>query len=470
MAEHSPSLKTRLEARFLPHLRKVSPRMRIIGIVAAIVAMVLAILTIAVLGQVLAAYSKAGEKGASYNECQNAAIQFQETSDFLTNESRRFVDTGDRRSLDEYLAEVYGGRHREEAIQKLQRHASTNEALETLKRGLALSDDLAQTELKALRLAADGHGFTDLPERLSALALTPEEQALSPSDKIEIAHNMLHGEEYNNKKFSIREQVQSCSNHLVNSLQKDLDENNARLNMLLTLMYVFVIMLMFVVLFIIASTNFLLLWPISLHEESIRRDEPLVSGGARELRYLTDTYNQMYEKNHLKTESLKYEAHYDALTGILNRTSYDQLLFRHRHDSALMLVDVDLFKNFNDDYGHEMGDAILIEVAATLFSSFRSSDHICRIGGDEFAVIITNVGPEHKEMIETKIRKVAAFLLSTENGLPPVTISVGIAFGDQGSTEDSLFKAADKALYATKRHGRDGFTFADDVDDEGENK
>ena len=466
MEDHSSSIRNRLETLLLSRLRKASPRMRKIGIIAGVGAMALAILTIIVLGQVLAAYGQAGEKGASYNECQNAAIQLQETSDMLTNQSRQFVDTGNRQNLDEYLAEVYGGRHREEAIQKLQKHASTNEALESLKRALVLSDDLAQTELKALRLAADGYGLADLPESLSKVQLTSEEQSLSPKEKIGIAHDMLFGNEYNSKKLSIREQAQACSSILVDSLQKDLDQNNARLNLLLTLMYVFVIMLMLVVLFVIASTNFLLLWPISLHEKSIRKDEPLISGGAQELRYLTDTYNQMYERNNFKTESLKYEARYDALTGILNRTSYDQLLYQRRHDSALVLVDVDLFKNFNDDYGHEMGDAILIEVAATLFSSFRSTDHVCRIGGDEFAVIVTDIGPENKHVIATKIDKVAAFLLDTENGLPPVTISVVIAFGDPTSTEDSLFTAADKALYATKRHGRDGYTFADDVSDD----
>ncbi len=465
MEDHSSSIRNRLERRLLSRLRKASPRMRKIGVFAGLVAVILAVLTIIVLGQVLLAYGQAGEKGASYNECQNAANQFQETSDFLTNNSRKFADEGDRHSLDDYLAEVYGGKHREEAIQKLQKHASTDEALKTLKRALVLSDELAQTELNALRLAAEGYGLTDLPESLSQVQLAADEQALSPQEKLEAAHRILFGDEYGRKKFAIREQVQSCSNLLVDSLQRDLDQNNTRLNLLLTLMYIFVIMLVLVVLFVIVSTNYLLLWPISLHEESIRKDEPLISGGAQELRYLTDTYNQMYEKNHLKTESLQYEARYDALTGILNRASYDQLLFQHRHDSALVLVDIDLFKNFNDDYGHEMGDAILIEVAATLFSSFRSSDHICRIGGDEFAVIVTNVGPQHKEVIAAKIRKVALFLLDTENGLPPVTISVGVAFGDYGSTEDSLFKAADKALYATKRRGRDGYTFADDVED-----
>ena len=105
---------------------------------------------------------------------------------------------------------------------------------------------------------------------------------------------------------------------------------------------------------------------------------------------------------------------------------------------------------------------MLIEVAATLYASFRTSDHICRIGGDEFAVIMTNTESSLKEVIRTKIDKVATFLRDTSNGLPSVTISVGVAFGNPRSSEDSLFKAADSALYETKRNGRDGLSFSND--------
>ena len=168
----------------------------------------------------------------------------------------------------------------------------------------------------------------------------------------------------------------------------------------------------------------------------------------------------MYEKNQTKTSSLYHEAHVDALTGMLNRASYDELLFEHRHHCALILVDIDNFKKFNDEYGHEMGDAILIEVSATLFGSFRSTDHICRIGGDEFAVIMTEADPDMREAIERKLEKVSVFLRDTSNGLPSVTISVGVAYGTATSTVDEIFLAADGALYETKRQGRDGRTFA----------
>jgi diguanylate cyclase (GGDEF)-like protein len=208
-----------------------------------------------------------------------------------------------------------------------------------------------------------------------------------------------------------------------------------------------------------AATRLLLLWPMSMDEKAIRADDRLIPGGAAELRTLTDAYNDIYDASHFREESLSYEANHDALTGVYNRGAFDNLLTVHKHECALMLVDVDNFKHFNDDYGHDMGDAILIEVAATLYASFRSTDHVCRIGGDEFAVIMVNVGSELRDVIAHKIGKVTAFLRDTSNGLPAVTISVGVAFGDGNCSDDELFRRADEALYSVKQRGRDGFAF-----------
>ena len=463
MSERKQTIRERVASRLLPRMRKTSPRMRNINIVAAIAATFLAIATIVILGQILLAYKSAGDKSMRYDNAQRAAQQLQDTSDFLTNNARLYVAEGDRTNLEDYLLELNVTDHRGEALRTLEAEATDAEAVRALREAVRKSDDLSQTELYAMRLAADARDMQDPPAAIADVQLSERDAGLQNGDKLAVAQGLLNGDDYNEQKLSIREQVQLCSSQLVGALRVELEGSNDSLRVLTALMYTCVILLLLVVFFIITSTMFLLLWPISLHQESIRQGQPLVPGGVKELRYLTDTYNKMYEKNHQKTESLQYEARYDALTGILNRASYDQLLFERRHDSALILVDVDNFKNFNDDFGHEMGDAVLIEVAATLYASFRTTDHVCRIGGDEFAVIMTESGPELKEVIETKINKVATFLRDTSNGLPSVTISVGVAFGNVGSTEDSLFNAADGALYETKRNGRDGLTFSHDA-------
>lgn len=446
--------------RMTAFIRKVSPSMKAINAVAIVVALMLAVATIFMTRSVVKSGARVYRTNETYQSCQNALDEFQQSSDFLTTKSREFVRTGDLKSLMEYVGDIGPNDRRSRALETLRNSSNSPEVTEALEHAKQLSVDLSQIELYAMRLAANARGTTDLPPTVSAITLSPEDLALPPERQLERAENLVTGEKYAVDKLGIGTQVQVGSNKLVNTLQNELEQQNAELHTHLGLADAGLVSLVLVVAASILSTTLFLLIPMKAHEASILNDEPLKPAGAKELRYLTAAYNEMYKKNQTKTTSLYHEAHVDALTGMLNRASYDELLFEHRHHCALILVDIDNFKKFNDDYGHEMGDAILIEVSATLFGSFRSSDHICRIGGDEFAVIMTEADSSMCEIIERKLEKVSVFLRDTSNGLPSVTISVGVAYGTATSTVDEIFLAADGALYETKRNGRDGRTFA----------
>jgi len=463
MSDKPTALKDRMTRALLVRLRKISPRMRAMELAITLVAALLVVAILVALGLVRSAYSHANQINQWYESCQKAAQDLQDTSDFLTSEVRLFVTTGDRLHMDNYLVELDEVDNRGKALDVLRTHANSDEATAALEQARTRSDELAQTELRAMRLTAESLDMEDLPKRVAGAHLSDTEAALTSTEKQSLASELVYSNEYMLKKFAIRDSVQDCSAMLIQSLTNQLEANNELLNTYIMLLQLCVIALLVVMLFETLSTRFLLLWPIDMHETSIRNGEPLIPSGARELRTLTHAYNDMYEANNNTTESLRYEARNDALTGLLNRGAYDELLFLHKHNSALILVDVDYFKQFNDEYGHEMGDAVLVEVAATLYSSFRSNDYVCRIGGDEFAVIMANATPELRDVIARKIDEVAEFLHDTSNGLPSVSISVGVAFGDEQSTQDGLFKEADTALYDTKRRGRNGYTFAHEL-------
>ena len=449
----------------LPIMCRFSPRMRTIFIVAVVVASLLAIFALWTMRQVVRIQTRASGINTAYQACQNAVDELQQTSDFLTGEARAFVAEGDRSHLYAYLTELQQTNRRGRAIDTLSEQATSKEAVDALKLARQYSDELAEVELYALRLNAEALDMDELPDVLAVIELTKEDEALSSANKTKRAHELLFGNDYQEKKLDIRDQVQECSVLLVETLRAELNENNKRLMTMMTLVRVNVILIVVVLLLVISACVFLLLWPMSMYEKNIRENDSLQPAGAQELRYMVDAYNDMYAKNEVRTESLSYEAHNDALTGLLNRGAFNNLLTEHREGSALLLVDVDLFKHFNVDYGHDMGDAILVEVAATLYGSFRSTDYVCRIGGDEFAVIMTRVNSSLKKEIGYKIEKIQAFLRDTSNGLPPTTISVGVAFGEVGCTDDGLFQDADKALYLVKQRGRDGYGFADEVDE-----
>lgn len=167
---------------------------------------------------------------------------------------------------------------------------------------------------------------------------------------------------------------------------------------------------------------------------------------------------------------MKHQAEHDSLTELLNRRSFDQILSLYEKDRssfALILADVDVFKQINDTCGHDTGDRILKRVAALLHTTFRSTDYVCRIGGDEFAVIMVDMSRELYYTITDKITEINGLLAVPEDGLPAVSLSAGVAFSDENGFRGSLFRAADSALYTAKAHCRCGCSVSPAPDETG---
>ncbi|MDR2574466.1 MAG: GGDEF domain-containing protein [Desulfovibrio sp.] len=163
------------------------------------------------------------------------------------------------------------------------------------------------------------------------------------------------------------------------------------------------------------------------------------------------------EKSRLEDMSMK-----DSLTGIANRRSFDVRLNRkQRGDSiGILMIDVDEFKNYNDNLGHQAGDACLVKLASAMQAALlRSSDVLFRYGGEEFVVILENVDSgqaiEVSERIQARVRSLH-LPHPLANASPYVTISIGAAVTRQeGFTScEELVRQADKALYRAKRSGR----------------
>ena len=240
----------------------------------------------------------------------------------------------------------------------------------------------------------------------------------------------------------------------------DLERLIIRQEMLTTL-------LLGIILATVLSVTFLILWPMREYIARIRDYKLLKMRGAYELRYLAEAYNLIYEENQKHNDTLRHQAEHDHLTGLYNRGAFEKLREEHAgSDIALMLVDVDKFKDVNDIHGHDVGDRILQKVAGLLAGSFRASDYPCRIGGDEFAVIMTDMTPQLREVVLDKLTQVKAGLRDTRDGLPEVTLSVGVAFSSDCKPGQELFKLADAALYRVKERGRNGSAFY--ADGEGE--
>lgn len=156
--------------------------------------------------------------------------------------------------------------------------------------------------------------------------------------------------------------------------------------------------------------------------------------------------------------SLTNKAETDELTGLINRAGYDRLLEElELKNTILLLVDTDKFKGINDRYGHETGDRVLKKISKSLLANFRQNDYVCRIGGDEFAVLMLNTGALEDERIQDKIRYINRELAtSAADELPTVSVSVGAARGTGAEDWTTLFKQADSVLYKVKQEGGRG--------------
>ncbi len=163
----------------------------------------------------------------------------------------------------------------------------------------------------------------------------------------------------------------------------------------------------------------------------------------------------------------------DHLTGLHNRRMFHELVSSHlalarrsRKHYALLYLDLDRFKHINDTLGHHVGDALLQAVAQRLRTMLRSSDIIARMGGDEFAVLITAM--EDPSDVETLAQKLLTGLGAPYEGLAPETLhtspSIGIAFFPRdGHDVEVLCRHADAAMYASKKAGRNRYTYYDGI-------
>lgn len=159
---------------------------------------------------------------------------------------------------------------------------------------------------------------------------------------------------------------------------------------------------------------------------------------------------------------LRAAANLDPLTGVANRRAFERWLEatvphcqRTGTDLALVLFDVDHFKQVNDRFGHPRGDEVLRQLAERLAQGVRADDEVARVGGEEFAVILRNAPESLAEEVAERLRQRASFSIDTAHGPWPIRISGGVASLVAGDTPKGLYARADKALYDAKHSGRD---------------
>jgi diguanylate cyclase (GGDEF)-like protein len=165
-----------------------------------------------------------------------------------------------------------------------------------------------------------------------------------------------------------------------------------------------------------------------------------------------------------RIQELARQASQDPLTGLRNRRRFEEdlrneLARSHRYGTpgALLMLDLDHFKQVNDTLGHPAGDRVIADIGSVLHSRARETDVVARLGGDEFAIVLPGCDLAEAELVADEVAATIRARMDGENGIPPLTASIGIAPFGTGYrlSYESILARADTALYAAKDSGRD---------------
>ena len=404
------------------------------------------------------------EATEKYILCEKAAKDLQDGSEYLTEQVRLYAMTGEQRYLDNYFVEANETCRREKALDSLKEDFEGTPAFTALESALESSQKLMDIEYYSMGLVLEAQGAdrSTWPEELREIEISTEDQKLSVRGKEWRAQLLLSGRAYQSALDKINSQVTECMNDLIETTRNEQGRASSIFSDMYRKLEVGLLIMMVMMLVMSLIVRKLVVVPLIKCGECIEQGKTFPLMGAVELQALADTYNKVFKENQEAQMLIRHKAEHDPLTDLLNRGSFDKILDLYEKGEApfaLIIVDVDSFKTVNDTYGHAEGDEILKKVSGLLRTAFRSIDYVCRIGGDEFAVIMVEMTSDLKYTIQEKIDAVNETLKQSDDDLPKVSLSVGVAFSDRKNPSGTIFEDADKALYVRKSNGKAGCDF-----------
>lgn len=402
-----------------------------------------------------------------YNKCRNDAISLQAASDYLTQQVRLYVINGDLEYLNNYFYEVNVAQRREKAIEELETHNPDAQTSNYLKAALNESNNLMKQEYHAMKLVSVANSVDSslLVDEINNFNLPTSETFLSKEESLNKATSLVFDKNYLVSKETISNDLNKFNESIlsiINAKEKTIQDE---LSLYLRQQGILILILFIINILIFVIITSLVVKPLVLDINHVKKGEMLEIIGAYEFKYMAATYNDIYQKNAITNALLQKEATHDPLTGLMNRGTFNKLksdMEKQIISLAFIIIDIDNFKTINDTYGHEYGDRALVKVADELKQTFRLNDYKIRLGGDEFAIILPEITITKKQAILEKLKEINEKLNNPLDESPKVSFSAGIAFSEDGFN-NNLYASADKALYEIKRNGKNSFKFVDEI-------
>lgn len=408
-------------------------------------------------------YTKLINYKNQYNQSNTAISELQYVSSKLTQYARVFAETQEIEYLTQYFNEVSSFKTRKNLLQVVEGLNSSGHFKHYIQMAEKESEAVAAVEYYSMRLVCEAINLDTafLPPELVAVKLEQSDINLSKENKLNRAKEMLFDENYLFAQMNVTTESSSAIGEFIEeNLNVQVNTQFEIENYFKLLLYgVAILFMVSLFMYFLFLTN--VLFPLQKSVSSIEKGVHIEPSGAYEMQYIAKAYNTLCDKNEVTASVLKHKAEHDPLTGLINRCGFDQIkqvLSEQNEQIAYLIIDIDLFKQINDQFGHAIGDDVLRKISNLFMEQFRDSDYVARIGGDEFAIIMTKFGSSPVDIIDSKIRRLNAILQNNTDGLPPVSLSVGVAVSENGFKKD-LEDQADQALYKVKKGGRCNCSF-----------
>lgn len=392
--------------------------------------------------------------------CEDISSEFRFYSNELIENSRLFVITKDFSYLNRFLELSDTEANLKTSMEKLAELQKENYLTDyCLKISLEQIGVLKDIEIYAIRLLfeSDKELKAQMPPQIAKINLREIDKILTPEKMNSTAVDSIFGKGFTvyTKRFDSNLDLMLVKS----SLQNELTQSNSRLIRFIYIPYGIMLLLFILLAVVIVKLNKNTIIPFQNIIESIKKDEKIVPQGIKELKLFANIYNSLFDSKKKNEMNLLKTVEHDQLTGVLNRYAFDKVSKNYKsieETIAFCIIDIDDFKTINDSYGHKAGDHALIRLGRILTETFRKTDFVFRIGGDEFTLILTSLNRNVIPAICSKFDKINELLSVPEGDTPAMSISCGIVISDKGYY-DELFKMADTGLYEQKHKGKHGY-------------
>ena len=406
-------------------------------------------------------YSKYDEMMDSYQfvEIQReAAESFQEASDYLTNQSRQFVATGNIDNAENYFEEAYTTKRREAAINTIENSHTLELEGNLLSNAMELSESLVEQEVHAMKLASQAMKLDEskLPEDIASYELSQEELELDSANQQNLAVELLFDDQYEDYKERITWDIDNAITLIKDESGTRFRENESDLILVLNIATLFIFIMFVLVMLIFIFNTLLVVKPAEKFIELLDKQEKLPEIGGYEFRKFARKYNDVYRSNKKNRELLREQGEVDELTGTLKVSTLDFVrhnLSQSNEPLGIMMIDVDNFRSIKEANGYEMADKLVAKVAKLFTKSFKGSDYIIRTSQDEFEIFLLRMEKKDSDMLIERIADINSKLKDTSDGVIEASVSVGVSFSDNGYTVETE-RNADMALNSVKENGR----------------